>query len=175
MNASAYFAKKKPKNVLTDAGIAAVAGVYRAWETREKLSRVITLAEARAADYNLSPSQFVEVNDRVRHRLLPDILGDLAVARAAREAADADLNAVLAKLGLTVQRDRAPAALEEEEQRMKRRFTASIWREGDWFVAQCLEVDVASQGESEDEALGNLREALELHFAAARHRHAPPW
>ncbi|MGH7433571.1 MAG: type II toxin-antitoxin system HicB family antitoxin, partial [Candidatus Methylomirabilales bacterium] len=29
---------------------------------------------------------------------------------------------------------------------MKRTFTASVWREGDWFVAQCLEVDVASQG-----------------------------
>lgn len=51
---------------------------------------------------------------------------------------------------------------------MKRRFTASIWREGDWFVAQCLEVDVASQGDSENEALENLREALELHFEAPR-------
>jgi predicted RNase H-like HicB family nuclease len=47
---------------------------------------------------------------------------------------------------------------------MKRQFTASVWREGDWFVAQCLEVDVASQGEGADEALDNLREALELHF-----------
>lgn len=51
---------------------------------------------------------------------------------------------------------------------MKRQFTASIWREGDWFVAQCLEVDVASQGESEDEALDNLREALELHLEEPR-------
>jgi hypothetical protein len=31
-------------------------------------------------------------------------------------------------------------------------------------VAQCLEVDVASQGETEAEALANLKEALELHF-----------
>ena len=44
------------------------------------------------------------------------------------------------------------------------RFTASVMREGNWYVAQCLEVDVASQGESEEEALSNLREALELHF-----------
>jgi len=29
-----------------------------------------------------------------------------------------------------------------------------------------LEVDVASQGESEEEALANLKEALELHFEA---------
>jgi len=47
---------------------------------------------------------------------------------------------------------------------MKQTFTASVWQEGDWFVAQCLEVDVASQGETEEEALTNLREALELHF-----------
>lgn len=43
-------------------------------------------------------------------------------------------------------------------------FTASIWQEGDWFIAQCLEVDVASQGETEQEALTNLGEALALHF-----------
>ena len=43
-------------------------------------------------------------------------------------------------------------------------FTASISREDEWFIAQCLEVDVASQGKSEDEAINNLREALELYF-----------
>ena len=47
---------------------------------------------------------------------------------------------------------------------MKQHFTASIWREDDWYIAQCLEVDVASQGGTEDEALSNLREALELYF-----------
>ncbi len=47
---------------------------------------------------------------------------------------------------------------------MKRNFTASVWQEGNWFVAQCLEVDIASQGETEAEALANLAEALSLHF-----------
>lgn len=47
---------------------------------------------------------------------------------------------------------------------MKKQFTASVWQEDEWFVAQCLEVDVASQGTTEDEALANLQEALELHF-----------
>ena len=51
---------------------------------------------------------------------------------------------------------------------MKRQFSASVSKEGDWFVAQCLEVDVASQGETEKEALENLREALELHFEPPR-------
>ncbi len=47
---------------------------------------------------------------------------------------------------------------------MTQKFTARVSKEGNWFVAQCLEVDVASQGETEDEALANLREALELNF-----------
>ena len=51
---------------------------------------------------------------------------------------------------------------------MKKRFHAAVVREGDWFVAQCLEVDVASQGRSPAEALANLREALELHFEGPR-------
>lgn len=48
--------------------------------------------------------------------------------------------------------------------RVKKQLSASVWQEGDWFVAQALETDVASQGHSIDEALDNLREALELHF-----------
>ncbi|MBW3579022.1 MAG: type II toxin-antitoxin system HicB family antitoxin [Actinobacteria bacterium] len=44
------------------------------------------------------------------------------------------------------------------------RLTAAISREGDWYVAQCLEVDVASQGTSVDEARDNLAEALALYF-----------
>ena len=49
---------------------------------------------------------------------------------------------------------------------MAMRFTAAVTREEEIFVAQCLEVDVASQGVSIDEALANLREALELQFEA---------
>jgi predicted RNase H-like HicB family nuclease len=47
---------------------------------------------------------------------------------------------------------------------MKRPFAATVWREGKWYVSQCLELDVASQGESEAEALSNLKEAMELHY-----------
>jgi type I restriction enzyme M protein len=100
VNASVYFVKEKPKNALTDDGIAAVADVYLRWEARERLSRVITLGEARVSDYNLSPSQFVEVNDKVHHRPLAEILADLVHARAERERADSKLAEVLAKLGL---------------------------------------------------------------------------
>jgi predicted RNase H-like HicB family nuclease len=51
---------------------------------------------------------------------------------------------------------------------MTREFTATVWQEGEWFVAQCREVEVASQGLTEEEALANLTEALELHFEPPR-------
>ncbi len=41
-------------------------------------------------------------------------------------------------------------------------YTASVTREGRWFVAQCLEIDVASQGRSAKSALDDLAEALQL-------------
>lgn len=41
-------------------------------------------------------------------------------------------------------------------------FTAAITHEDRWYVARCLDVGVASQGESAEEALANLREAFEL-------------
>ena len=47
---------------------------------------------------------------------------------------------------------------------MKQHFTARIWKEGEWFIAQCAQVDVASNGHTEQEAIDNLREALELYF-----------
>lgn len=47
------------------------------------------------------------------------------------------------------------------------RLTAAITREEDLFVAQCLEVDVASQGGTLDEARENLAEALALYFEDA--------
>ncbi|BCX82762.1 hypothetical protein MIT9_P2348 [Methylomarinovum caldicuralii] len=53
---------------------------------------------------------------------------------------------------------------------MTRRLTAIIEREGDGYVALCPEVDVASQGETLDEARANLKEALELFFETASPR-----
>lgn len=44
------------------------------------------------------------------------------------------------------------------------RYTASVTQEGHLYVAHCLDLDVASQGSTEEEALANLREAIELYL-----------
>jgi predicted RNase H-like HicB family nuclease len=46
-------------------------------------------------------------------------------------------------------------------------LTAILEREGDGFVALCPELDVASQGDSLEEARANLAEAVELFFETA--------
>jgi predicted RNase H-like HicB family nuclease len=45
-----------------------------------------------------------------------------------------------------------------------RTLTAAVHQEEDWYVAQCLEVDVASQGGTIEEALANLAEAVGLYL-----------
>ena len=47
---------------------------------------------------------------------------------------------------------------------MKKVFTATVWKEGEWYIAQCREFEIASQGTSKEEALDNLAEAIEVHF-----------
>ena len=50
---------------------------------------------------------------------------------------------------------------------MTRTLTATIWREDDGYVALCSEIDIASQGETVEQAKANLREAVELFFETA--------
>ena len=50
---------------------------------------------------------------------------------------------------------------------MQKQLTAIIEREGNGYVSFCLELDIASQGNTVQEARENLREALELFFETA--------
>lgn len=42
-----------------------------------------------------------------------------------------------------------------------------VWKDGKYFVAQCLNIDVNSFGETKQEALKNLQEAIELYMEDA--------
>jgi predicted RNase H-like HicB family nuclease len=50
---------------------------------------------------------------------------------------------------------------------MKHRLTAVIEKEGDGYVSLCPELDIASQGDTIEQARDNLKEALELFFETA--------
>lgn len=49
----------------------------------------------------------------------------------------------------------------------KMNLKSVVWKEGDYFVSQCLEVDVSSFGKTKKEALLNLQDALKLYFEDA--------
>ncbi|PIP08422.1 MAG: hypothetical protein COX52_00250 [Syntrophobacterales bacterium CG23_combo_of_CG06-09_8_20_14_all_48_27] len=50
---------------------------------------------------------------------------------------------------------------------MQKQLTAIIEREGNGYVSLCPELDIASQGDTIEDARINLREALELFFETA--------
>jgi len=50
---------------------------------------------------------------------------------------------------------------------VNKQLTAIIEREGDGYVSLCPELDIASQGNTIEEAHKNLREAIELFFETA--------
>jgi len=50
---------------------------------------------------------------------------------------------------------------------LKMQLTAIIEREGDGYVALCPELDIASQGDTIEEARLNVKEAIELFFETA--------
>jgi len=39
-----------------------------------------------------------------------------------------------------------------------------VWKEGDYYISQCLDVDVSSFGKTKKDALAMLQEALRLYF-----------
>lgn len=46
-------------------------------------------------------------------------------------------------------------------------YQSVVYKEGRYYVAQCLNVDVSSFGDNEQDALINLQDALELYLADA--------
>ncbi|MGV8108264.1 MAG: type II toxin-antitoxin system HicB family antitoxin [Methanospirillum sp.] len=50
---------------------------------------------------------------------------------------------------------------------LRKQLTAIIERENNGYVSLCPELDIASQGDSVEEARDNLREAIELFFEFA--------
>lgn len=52
----------------------------------------------------------------------------------------------------------------------KFQFTAVIEKENEGYVSLCPELDIASQGETVEEATANLKEAVELFFEHASNK-----
>jgi predicted RNase H-like HicB family nuclease len=47
-------------------------------------------------------------------------------------------------------------------------LTISIYKKNKWYVSMCLEMGVSSQGKTEEEALENVKEAIQIHYDYAK-------
>lgn len=47
---------------------------------------------------------------------------------------------------------------------MNIKYNVIVQKEENWYVAKCLDNSVASQGKTIEEAIKNLKEALELYY-----------
>lgn len=51
---------------------------------------------------------------------------------------------------------------------MSIKYNVIIQKEDNWYVAKCIDNNVASQGKTIEEAIGNLKEALELYIQSEK-------
>ena len=97
INASSFTEKGKRKNELTPQGMTTIAQLYQNWETREKLSRVITREEAHNADYNLLPSRFIRPQSA---ECLVLAITDLSIIHEAFQACLTDVKKISSPWGV---------------------------------------------------------------------------
>ncbi|EEP60637.1 type I restriction-modification system subunit M [Sulfurihydrogenibium yellowstonense] len=100
INASSLYEKERPKNRLTDEGIRQVYEIYKNWEEREGLSKIVSKEEVARNDYNLSPSRYVAINGEEEILDLNEAMVELLEAEEERREAEEKLRAVLSELGL---------------------------------------------------------------------------
>ena len=100
VNASQVFAKGDPKNYIPKGGIERIASTFLKWTEEEKFSRIVEKAEVVKNDYNISPSRYIHTADAEVYRPLGEIVAELDALEADAEKTNAQLRAVLKKLGV---------------------------------------------------------------------------
>ena len=98
LNASKRFSKGRPKNYLPEADIRPLAAMFLKGEAVAGELAVITREQAAEADYNLSPSRWVEQADDTTHRTIKIILSDLRRLSQSAGQIDDQLIAMLNQL-----------------------------------------------------------------------------
>jgi type I restriction enzyme M protein len=77
INASKEYQEGKKQNTLSKENIQKIVNAYREFKDLEKFSKVITIEEVREADYNLSPSRFVNIAEEEEYRSIEEIKSEL--------------------------------------------------------------------------------------------------
>lgn len=98
VNASKRFTKGRPKNHLADEDVADLARLFNSAESVEGEVAAIDLQQAADADYNLSPSRWVQQASAQDHRSVQELLTELVELDGAARQIDEALAKMLVKL-----------------------------------------------------------------------------
>jgi type I restriction enzyme M protein len=98
LNASKRLKKGKPKNYIPEDAIRPLAATYLKGEPVDGEIAIITRVQAEEADYNLSPSRWVEQADDTVHRSIKDLVGELLQLDDQTREIDSALAKMLARL-----------------------------------------------------------------------------
>jgi type I restriction enzyme M protein len=101
INASGEFEKGRPKNYLTESGIAKIATALRDGMDIERFTAVVETKLIAANDFNLSPSRYINAGIAADHRDFQAILDDLAILASEAGTLDAELRRKFDKLGFS--------------------------------------------------------------------------
>jgi type I restriction enzyme M protein len=97
VNASGVFEKGRPKNFITDEGVARIADAVRAGKDVEGLVKVVPVGDL--SDFNLSPSRYVASATVVEHRDIQVILDELTGLESESKHLDGELAEIFTGLG----------------------------------------------------------------------------
>lgn len=98
VNGSKRFTKGKPKNHLADDDVADIARLFNAAEPVDGEAAVIQLQQAADADYNLSPSRWIQQASVQDYRPVQEVLAELVELDLAARRIDESLARMLEKL-----------------------------------------------------------------------------
>jgi type I restriction enzyme M protein len=115
INAAAEFAKGRPKNYLTEAGIERIAAAFDAGVDADRFVKLVTNEEVAANDYHLSPSRYVATGAAVEHRPIQTILDELGALDGEIAKLDRELQLTFENLGFTSFAGRQKPAMRPRE------------------------------------------------------------
>ncbi|MCM8808493.1 MAG: SAM-dependent methyltransferase, partial [Candidatus Omnitrophica bacterium] len=98
INASKEFVPGKPQNTLGPENIQKIAKIYEEFKEVEGLSKIITLKEAKEADFNLSPSRFVFVFDEEECRSISEIRAEIERVEKEKAKVEKKVKKILKKI-----------------------------------------------------------------------------
>jgi len=100
VKASHCFEVGEPKNLMPSEQIAELANTLIHREEKEKLSRIVNLAELKNNDYKISPSRYIHTGDAETYRPIGEIVAELIVIEADARKMDKGLRDILKQRGV---------------------------------------------------------------------------